>query len=233
MGKQGRRPASGKPGNRGNKHLLWFGIATGLVLAVGMIALSLSGPRQSGAGSASVSNDASGTERTAKGDPNAPVIITMYSDFQCPYCAQAAEMLKQVEKDYIAKGKVYLIYRHFAFIGKESVEAAEAAECAADQGKFWAYHDKLFANQAGENKGAFRPERLKKFAQDLKLDMKAFNACFDSHKYRNQIEAEREQAKGIGVQTTPTFLVNGQMVLGAYPYQQFRQIIEDQLARAQ
>lgn len=231
MAKQGRKPAGGRPSG-GNKHLLWFGIAAGLVLAVGMIALSLSGPRPSGSGGGSTS-DSPGAERNAKGNPNAPVIITMYSDFQCPYCAQAAEMMKEVERDYIKTGKVYLIYKHFAFIGKESVEAAEAAECAADQGKFWAYHDKLFANQAGENKGAFRPERLKKFAQDLKLDMKAFNACFDSHKYRSKVEAEREQAKGIGVETTPTFLVNGQMVLGAYPYQQFRRVIEDQLARAQ
>lgn len=229
---QGRAGGGKRPSN--NKAVIWVAVAAGAILAVGMIAASLTGQRSDSSGSnITASAGDTGDARRAKGNPNAPVILTMYSDFQCPYCAQAdREAIRQIEKDYVANGKVYLVYKHFAFIGDESVDAAEASECAADQGKFWPYHDKLFASQAGENKGAFAPAKLKRFAQDLGLDMKAFNACFDSHKYRKQIEAAKKDAESIGVQTTPTFFVNGQMILGAKPYEEFKAVIEDELARA-
>jgi protein-disulfide isomerase len=93
------------------------------------------------------------------GPDKARVTINEYSDFQCPFCARAARTMDpNIEQDYVADGRVKLVFQPVAFIGDESVAAAEAAECANDQGKFWEYHDKLFENQHGENKGGFSTE---------------------------------------------------------------------------
>ncbi len=117
-------------------------------------------------------------------------------------------------------------YWNFAFLGPESTWSAEAAECAADQDQFWAYHDKLYESQAGENQGAFSKENLKKFAEEIGLDTKTFNECLDSGKYTSLIEEDTQAAQSFGVQSTPTFLVNGQPVIGAQPFEVFQQAIE-------
>jgi protein-disulfide isomerase len=113
-----------------------------------------------------------------------------------------------------------------AFLGPESKSAAAASECASEQGKFWEYHDMLFANQSGENQGAFNNDRLKKFAADLKLDTAKFNACVDSGKYSATVESDTAFMQSVGVTSTPAFLINGQAMMGAQPIEQFRQIIE-------
>ena len=117
-------------------------------------------------------------------------------------------------------------YWNFAFLGPESTWSAEAAECAADQDQFWAYHDKLYESQSGENQGAFNKENLKKFAEEIGLDTQAFNDCLDSGRYTSLIEDDTQAAKSLGVQSTPTFLVNGQPVIGAQPFEVFQQAIE-------
>jgi protein-disulfide isomerase len=100
------------------------------------------------------------------GDANAPVTLEVYADFQCPVCGQFDRgTLKQIEDKYVKTGKVKIVFNHFAFIGDESIRAAEASECANAQGKFWEYADTLFSNQAGENQGAFSDANLEKFAQ--------------------------------------------------------------------
>jgi len=111
-------------------------------------------------------------------------------------------------------------------LGAESNWAAEAAECAADQDKFWAYHDKLYESQAGENQGAFNKDNLKKFAEEIGLDTQTFNECLDSGKYTSLIQEDTQAAQSLGVQSTPTFLVNGQPVVGAQPFEVFQQTIE-------
>jgi len=121
-------------------------------------------------------------------------------------------------------------YWHFAFLGQESQWAAEASECAADQDAFWEYHDYLFENHAGENQGAFSKDNLKRFADELGLDTQAFNECLDSEKYTQVVQNETNAGRQIGVQSTPTFLVNGQPVVGAQPFDVFQQIIEERLA---
>lgn len=131
----------------------------------------------------------------------------------------------------MAAGKVRFEYHHFAFLGTESLMAAEASECAAEQGAFWPYHDILFANQAGENQGAFSKTRLKAFAAALKLDTKAFNSCLDSRRYRQKVQAETQDGRARGVTSTPTTFVNGQKIEGALPFSQFQQLIEAELAK--
>ena len=165
--------------------------------------------------------------RHFKGDPDAPVTIIEFADFQCPYCGRFfAQTEPQIDKAYLQSGKVRFGYFDFAFLGQESNWAAEAAECAADQNKFWEYHDMLYSSQAGENQGAFNKDNLKKFAKDLKLDTSAFNNCFDSGKYTQLIQDDSNTASSIGVRSTPTFLINGQPLIGAQPFEAFQRVID-------
>ncbi len=119
-------------------------------------------------------------------------------------------------------------YLNLAFLGDESQWAAEASECADEQGKFWEYHDKLFASQNGENQGAFAKDKLKGFAADLKLDTEKFNSCLDSGKYTQVVQEETSIAGQLGVSSTPTFLINTQPVQGAQSIDVFKQIIESE-----
>ena len=164
--------------------------------------------------------------RHFKGDANSPVMMIEFGDFQCPYCGRFfAQTEPQIDKAYIQSGKVRFGYFNFAFLGQESNWAAEAAECAEDQGKFWEFHDKLYSSQSGENQGAFNKENLKMFAKDLGLDTRAFTECFDSGKYSKVIKDESNLAASIGVRSTPTFLVNDQPLIGAQPFDAFQQVI--------
>lgn len=165
--------------------------------------------------------------RHFKGDPSAPVTIIEFADFQCPFCGQFFTQTEpQINEQYIQSGKVRLGYFHFAFLGPESNWAAEAAECASDQDKFWEYHDKLYGSQSGENQGAFNKDNLKKFAEELELDTNAFNECLDSGKYTQLVQDDSNFSSSIGVRSTPTFLINGQAVIGAQPYEIFQQTID-------
>jgi protein-disulfide isomerase len=162
------------------------------------------------------------------GDPNAPVKIIEYSDFQCPYCGQfTIDTEQQLIDAYIATGKVYFEYHSFGvFIGRESGRAAEAAYCAGDQNKFWEMHDILFANQTGENTGDFTDSRLTAFAKKLGLDMTAFNDCFTKNKYADRVTQDGVAGKQAGVQATPSFTINGKLVEGAQPFAAFQTEID-------
>lgn len=187
------------------------------------------------------------TEPT-KGCADAPVVIIEFSDFQCPFCGAVAggnqkvisylrsrdpgwEPIVPNLKPYIDAGQLKFIFRNFAFLGPESQWAAEAAECAFEQGKFWEYHDKLFSNQRGENEGAFSKDNLKRFAAELGLDTKAFNSCLDSGKYAEEVQEDTDEGKKMGVTGTPTFFINGQLVSGAQPFSVVKQIIEEELKK--
>lgn len=164
----------------------------------------------------------------AMGDPNAPVKIIEYSDFQCPYCGKfVRETEQQLIDAYIATGKVYFEYHSFGeFIGAESVRAAEAAYCAGDQEKFWEMHDIIFANQNGENAGDFTDKRLTAFAEKIGLDMATFNSCFTGGKYANQVKQDGVDAANAGVNSTPSFVINGKLVVGALPLSAFQAEID-------
>ncbi len=147
------------------------------------------------------------------GNPDAPVAIVEYLDFQCPFCQRTAEqVMPAIEETFIASNTASLEIRPIAILGDESVQAAAAAECANDQGRFWAYHDILYANQGGERGGAFSDDRLKEFAEALNLDTGAFNSCLDSGRYTQQVVDNTSSARGSGVSVTPTVLVDGEQV---------------------
>jgi len=160
------------------------------------------------------------------GNPNASVTIIEYSDFQCGFCGKFyKETMPLIEENYIATGKVKLEFRHFAIPDHPySQKAAEATECANDQGKFWEMHDIIFENQASLSLNSF-----KTFAEILELDTKQFNECFDSDKYKSKVDNSFNEGKLNGVGGTPTFFVNGQKISGAKPYEVFVTVIESKL----
>ncbi len=200
-----------------------------VVVAVAVVGgLILLGQAQSAPTGAAVT-----TAGKVKGDPAAPVTIDEWADFQCPACrAFTVGAGQQLDATYIQDGTAKLVWHNLAFLGQESVWAAEAADCADEQGRFWDYHDKLYAEQAGENRGAFSKDHLKQFAADLGLDQPAFNACLDSDRYAAQVKAETEAGRQQGVRVTPTLFVNGQKLEGVPVLQQLSQLIEAQAAAA-
>jgi protein-disulfide isomerase len=166
------------------------------------------------------------------GNPDAPVIIVEFSDFQCPFCGRFFQTAEpQIIEKYVKTGKVKFVYRDFAFLGDESEWAGIAAECAGEQGKFWQYHDYLFQNQQGENGGAFSKTNLKRFAGTLGLDTAAFNSCFDSEKYRDEVLKDTSDGRALGVSGTPTVFINDRAVVGALPFEEFAKVIEEELAK--
>lgn len=154
------------------------------------------------------------------GDPNAPVTIDVFEDFQCPACKYFTETIEtRVIPDLIATGKERYVFHPYPFLdggtaseGGESDQAASAAMCANEQDKFWEMHGTLFANWNGENEGAFSDIRLQAMAQSLGLDMKAFNDCFTARKYAADIQADMDLGAKMGVSGTPTVFVNGTRV---------------------
>lgn len=152
------------------------------------------------------------------GDPQAAVLIELYEDFQCPTCGAFSRTdAPRLIQAYVSTGQARLAFRQFPFIGDESFQAANASMCADEQDRFWDYYDMLFANQSGENRGAFSNRRLEAFAENLGLDMTAFRACFDDRKYEAEIQAEKQTGIDLGVQSTPTIVVDGQIVQGPDP----------------
>lgn len=129
-------------------------------------------------------------------------------------------------------GQVRLEFRHFPFLGEESQWAAEASECAARQGQFWPFHDRLYAEWRGEGSGAFSIPNLKRYARDLELDTQAFDDCLDSGSAADIVASDRRLGEQAGVESTPTIFINGEIVLGNQPFQVFQMIIEQELADA-
>ncbi len=139
--------------------------------------------------------------------------------------------MRPVLQSYIDSGKVNLVYKHSAFLGQESVWAAQAAECAADQGKFWEYHDLLFDKQNGENVGTFTKENLLSYAKDLGLDMAKFEPCIKNDETLQRVVADTNEGRQVGVTGTPTFFINGKPLVGAQPVQAFQAQIDAALGK--
>jgi protein-disulfide isomerase len=159
-----------------------------------------------------------------RGPADAPVEIVEFSDFQCPFCQRVGPAVTQVLNTY--GDRIRLVYRQYPLPNHANARpAAEAGMCANDQGKFWPYHDRLFANQ--QRLGA---SDLKQYAVDLGLDAARFNACLDSHKYVPLIDADISAGNESGVNGTPAFFINGRLLSGAQPFEAFKKIIDDELA---
>ena len=174
------------------------------------------------------------------GDTNAKVEVQVYEDFQCPNCKTYADSIEKqlVDSSYITDGQAYYVFMQFPFldsnsITKESHQAANASMCAMEQGRFWDYHDILFANQgAVENGGAYNNKRLQAFAESLGLNMDEFNQCFNADKYATEIEADYQEGIAAGVKGTPTVIVNGQILTPGYvpTYDEITSAIDTALA---
>ncbi len=139
--------------------------------------------------------------------------------------------MRPVLQPYIDSGKVNLVYKHSAFLGQESVWAAQAAECAADQGKFWEYHDLLFDKQNGENVGTFTKENLLSYAKDMGLDMTKFEPCLKNDQTLQRVVEDTNEGRQVGVTGTPTFFINGKPMVGAQPAQAFQSQIDAALGQ--
>ena len=161
-----------------------------------------------------------------KGPESAPITIIEYADYQCPYCTRANVALKQVEEKYA--GKVRIVFRDFPLtqIHPNAAKAAEAGACADEQGKFWPMHDKLFANQT-----KLGVPDLKQHATELGLDAEAFGTCLDSGKHAADIKKSLEEGQRLGLSGTPSFFINGRLLVGAQPYEGFAQVIDEELER--
>lgn len=153
------------------------------------------------------------------------IIIEEFSDFQCPFCKRVVPTIQQVKQEY--GNQVEVVYKHFPLssIHPNAQKAAEASECALDQGKFWEMHDKLFENQQ-----ALDDASLKRYAADLGLDASKFNICLDSGEKSAKVLAEFNEGRQKGVTGTPTFFINGQKIVGAQPFTNFKAIIDTALS---
>jgi protein-disulfide isomerase len=161
----------------------------------------------------------------SKGPKDAPITIVEFSDFQCPYCARVLPAVKKLQETY--GDKLRVVFRHYPLpIHPNAPKAAEAAACAQDQGKFWEMHDKLFGNQQ-----KLQVADLKASAAELGLDAQTFAECLDSAKHEALWHADQEQGNAYGVSGTPAFFINGRFLSGAQPYENFAQVVDDELQR--
>ncbi len=161
-----------------------------------------------------------------KGNPNAPITIIEFSDFECPYCSRAEESVKRVLDEY--KDKVRLVYREYPLPFHASAQkASEAALCAGDQGKYWEMHEKLFASQQ-----ALAVPQLKEYAHALGVTAAKFDSCLDSGEKAKIIDESKKAAEAVGVNGTPAFFINGRPMAGARPFEDFKKLIDSELLAA-
>jgi protein-disulfide isomerase len=180
-----------------------------------------------------VAADATGDQRvtvSTDGDPSigpadAPITIVEFSDYQCPYCqAWYQQNFDKLMASY--PGKIRFVYRDLPLpMHSQSVPAAEAANCAGEQDAYWKFHNALFSGQYSLGRTAYE-----QYASDLGLDLAAFTACLDDHHTQAEIEADAADAARLGLNGTPSFVINGQILVGAQPFEQFKAIIDADLA---
>ena len=164
------------------------------------------------------------------GNPNAKLTIVEFADFQCPFCGKFHNsVFPSIKSEYIDTGKVKIVYLDYAFLGQESLDAAEAAKCAAEQGKFWEYHNQIYTNQRGENQNAFNTTVLRGFATNTGLDLAQFDLCVSQNKYDTLISEELSLGKKYGVTGTPAFLIGKQVIKGSSNIETFRSVIDAEL----
>ena len=157
-----------------------------------------------------------------RGNPNAPVVLLEYADYECPYCQQIQPMLVKLEADF--KGKIAFAFKDAPLpMHANAQKAAESSHCAGEQGRYWEYHDLLFA------KNDFQLPKLKEYAEFLKLDGVAFSKCLDSGARGELVKSQLAEAQALGIPGTPAFFVNNRFITGAVSYDSLRQVIEEEL----
>lgn len=167
--------------------------------------------------------DVSTDDDPALGPPDAPITIVEFSDFNCPYCRR----FRQTTFDELMAaypGQIHFVYRDYPILSQQSFLAAQAAECADEQGAFWEYHDELFSGRLELGPPAYR-----QYASDLGLDVENFMACFESGQLADEVQADARYASGLGITGTPTFFINGIPLVGAQPLAEFTRLIDQEL----
>lgn len=161
-----------------------------------------------------------------KGDDKAPVTIVEFSDFECPFCAKFyRETLPKITEEYINTGKVKLVYRDLPLpMHKNAPKAAEAAECAGEQGKYYEMHDILF-----ENYRKLTPDLLPEYAKQAGLNIAQFNSCLDNGDMEAEVKNDVKDANALGLSGAPAFFINGRLIKGAYPFETFKKVIDEEL----
>ena len=149
------------------------------------------------------------------GEPNAPITILEWGDYQCTFCYKFHQnTLDIIKENFIESGKINLVFKDFPLNGPDSLLAAEAAYCAEDQGKYWQYHDELYKNWGGEKTGWITRDSLDRFANSVNLDLIKFNECLNNHKYQDRVKTLHEFGKELGIDATPSFLIfNDQKII--------------------
>lgn len=167
-----------------------------------------------------------GENDASKGPADAKVTIIEFSEFQCPYCKKGKETASEILEIY--GEQVRLVFKHFPLtsIHPEAQKAAEATECAGDQGKFWEMHDWMFDNQK-----ELAVDSLKAAAANLGMDSSEFDSCLDSGKYEEKVKNDTAEAKELGLGGAPAFFINDQLISGAQPIEKFREAIDKELAK--
>jgi protein-disulfide isomerase len=163
-----------------------------------------------------------------EGDADAPVTIVEFSDYECPFCERFySQTLGQIREEYVDTGKVKIVFRDYPLpFHAQAQKAAEAAECAGEQGKYYEMHDLLFEKGVAGGVSSF-----KGFASEIGLDTSAFDSCLDSGEMAAEVLRDMQDGQAAGVQGTPGFIINGQLVSGAQPFSAFKQVIDAELAK--
>ena len=169
------------------------------------------------------------------GDPNAPITLVEFGDYQCHYCNVFFQSIeKDIVKNYVDTGKVKIIFKDYNIIGEDSVIASQGAHCANDQGLFWEYHDILYSNWTGENNGWASSENLAIFAQQIDLNMNKWSECMKKGSHSQTINESNNDARSLELTGTPAFFVinsEGKVskLFGAQPFEVFKKIFDSQL----
>lgn len=241
-----------RSGNDKSKFFLPASIVIAALMIGGTMLYTRSGSQKVVAnnnGTAAVQQDAGGDTQKAGsvvnvsadddafiGKENAPVTLIEFSDFQCPFCRKLwKETLPQIRKEYIDTGKARLVYRDFPLtqIHSGATPAAEGAECAREQSKFWEMHDAIFEEQEKQGSGTvqFTADDVKKWAAKIGLNASKFNQCLDSGKYKAEVNKDLSDGTAAGVQGTPAVFVNGRLIVGAQPFAAFKAVIDEELKK--
>jgi protein-disulfide isomerase len=202
--------------------LILIGVVSVVIVTAAVFSLS-GGGKSSGTASGELVK----ADSHSLGSRDAKVTLVEFADFECSACIAGYPIVKQITKEY--SDKILFVYRHFPIIAghPDSLKAAEASEAAGEQGKFWEYYDILFSSG-----GKLTVSDLKKYANELGLDISQFESVLDGDKYKDRVMADLADGEKLGVDSTPTFFINGKKYVGVQTYDQFKRVIEEDLKAA-